>query len=396
MVGIDVGVSEITFSNGEVIPTKKDTPPDLLTRVANNLPHVTVRQGRCELRSAAEFYADAVAHALSGRPTSDGDTFRAALAVPGWWTPRAIGRVSEALAALPVDIVLVNDAEAAVLEYRHESASLPAGVAVVNLRAQQTGVVVVRNDSNEPEALVSPILVHEEGGAALDIAVLQHIVRGLVDLGHKVDTRKPEVIAAAQQTLASCRALRESLSTSAFETIESDLPEVTERIRVVRNELEEIAAPWADAVVQRVATAIEQSPIAIEAVLLTGGLANMPLISQRLSADLALEVHVPEAPTLIAVRGAERTLKSLPSAIPEPELELETDSEPQRVSLWQSVRGLAATFRPQRHEPATRTSNDQPHDHTIETLLDSNAAEPSSARFDLGWIPSTRKHASLR
>src|SRR5690606_20083478 len=95
---------------------------------------------------------------------------------------------------------------------------------------------------------------------------------------------------------------------SARESILPEMPDVDRHVLLLRSELEELAAPRADAVIDIVRTGLEQCAARVDVVLLTGGLATMPLVSQRLSADLALDVHVPEDPRLVVTRGADRLL----------------------------------------------------------------------------------------
>lgn len=382
MVGIDVGVSQVTFSNGEIAQNGQNVPRDLLVRVAKDLPYVSVCQDVFDVRPSHEIYAAAVAAALSGRPAEDREELRAALAVPGWWTPRTVDRVRNALTAMDVDAVLINDAEAAVAEYQHAAHPLPGHVAVLSLRSNQVGVVIVRNDADGPSALASPVLIHEAGGHDLDMAVLQHVVRGLNELGDPVAAGDPQVIDAAKHALEECRGLREALSISATESVLLDMPNVTRRIRVVRSELEEIAAPWADAIIRIVSSALELCSQQIDAVLLTGGLADMPLISQRLSADLGLEVYVPEDPNLIVVRGAERLLHARtapaahpePSADPFPEADRTLERHARPPSLWKRLR---------KHKDApsrTETRNTERRNTERRNIETQNTATGSTAK----------------
>lgn len=310
MAGINVGATKITHSNGKTLAVLSDeTPRDLLKRVAEGTPYVWLdEEHRCELRAAHDIYAEAIADALRDQHLGSFDEAPVALAVPGWWTQQALTRVRIALEKQGVNVRLANDAEAAVTEYLHQGHTLPENTAVVSLRAGYASVVIVRNCLEEPRALLTPALVHDEGGDYLNTAVLQHLVRGLVDLGEGIKIDDPHVISAARDALSQCRTVREALSTSSSESLLTNLPGTSHRIRLVRSELEELAEPWADSIMRMVSTAIDQAALPLEAVLLTGGLATMPLISQRISADLALEVYVPQAPAQAAARGAQKMI----------------------------------------------------------------------------------------
>lgn len=316
MVGIDMGATTITLSTGVTLPfLQDDVPRDLLQRIADNRPYVWIGEHGCELRSAHSMYANAIAEALrEGQPGGDAEAPSTAapstaapiaVAVPSWWAPRTLARIHTALAEAGINAVLVNEAEAAVTEWRTSGHEVPDYVAVLSLRAEHVSVAIVRSYNGRPQALLSPTLVHDAGGVALDSAVLQHLVRGLGDLGETIDIHDPHTISAAQDALTQCTSLREALSAAATESVLLALPGAAHPIRVVRSEIEEIATPWADAVLRMLSTAIEQSDLQVRAVLITGGLAAMPLISQRISADLALDVLMPSEPTLVVARGAE-------------------------------------------------------------------------------------------
>lgn len=312
MVGIDVGATKITQSNRLNVMLRDNVPRDLLKRVADNRPHVDVAQARVSLQAAHNIYAEAVGEALRHQRLGGSDDPPVAIAYPGWWGPGATARIVSALAAQQLNVFMVNDAEAAVAEFLRETGSSAKTIAVVSLRATQAGVVIVQDCDTEPIALQSPALVHEEGGDCLDSAVLRHLLQGLMDMGNAIDLTSPKTISAAALALTQCQQLRESLSQSATESIRLHMPGVTHSVRLVRSELEEVVRPWADAVVHMVASAMNLYDQPIDAVLLTGGLATMPLMSQRLSADLALEVLVPHSPLLLAAQGANHLLDSRP------------------------------------------------------------------------------------
>ena len=342
MVGIDVGATKIIRSNGSSFPL----PPHvlsrhLLLRVAADLPIVQIYGTRCNLATAHGTYAAAVAAALQEQQLGDLQDPPIALAVPGWWSPQTLTRVGTALAAEGVHAHLVNDAEAAVTEVQHQGHSLPDNVAVVSLRASHSSVVIVKNCTQQPTAMLSPCDVIGEGGDDLDAAVLRHVVAGLTHLGDDIPVRDSQTIASAQEVLRQCRGLREALSTSATESMLPQLPRAGHRIRMVRSELEELAEPWIDSVLEMVTRTIEASSTSVDMVLLTGGVAAMPLVSQRLSADLALEVLVPEDPTFVTVRGAERLFAS------------RTKPAARNRSLWHLVKQVGPR---RKHEVGTDTT----------------------------------------
>ena len=308
MVGIEVGATAITRSDGARMPIDPGAiPVDLLHRVATDAPYVRTFGAECELVPIHEVFADAVECGL--RDVASRDDEAIALAVPGWWSPAARTRIEQALADRGIPVLLVNDAEAAVVQALADGVAMPETTAVLSLRSMQTSVVMVRDCHTNPTAMLSPTPVLEEGGHLLDIAVLQHLLRGLDDLGEGVDRSAPGTIAGARTELLQCRRAREALSSSVTESVLPTAFGTAQRVRLLRSELEEIATGWTDAVVGIVRTALEQSAAETDTVLLTGGLASMPLVSQRLSADLGLEAIVADEPQLLAVRGAQTLLE---------------------------------------------------------------------------------------
>lgn len=306
MIGIDIGATTVTTTTREGdVRRSLDLPEELLCRVGEDLPCVMLGEDDFELKQAHEVVAEVTARTVAEHRGATGEPADpAALAVPGWWTPRALRWVGLALESEGLgDIVLVNDGEAAVRGHVSDGTPLPETVAVVSLRAEFSSVVIVEQCTGHPRAVRSPALVHVEGGNRLDGTVLHHLLRGLGDLGVTIDRDDPDSVAAAREVLQQCREVRETLSTNAVQSVQPAFPAGDRRLRLVRSELEELAEPWVDAVVRMVATAADQYPQVVDAVLLVGGLAAMPLVSQRISADLGLEVVVPRDPDTVVARG---------------------------------------------------------------------------------------------
>lgn len=324
MIGIAAGASGVTLSSGERVSFESGDAPltehgDLLVRIGDDLPYVRAARGpdggaTTTVEAAADLYAAKLAatlraDSLAGQQLSLATQLSLAqelkLAVPGWWSPQVLSRFDAALHAHGVDVSLIHAAEAAVAGCQLSGESLPSNVVVVDARRSFTSVVVVRDCQTRPHALLSPTFVNREGGDVLDAAVLRHLVLGLRSVGDEIDARSTETISAARDALDACRQLRETLSHSSTASLQPELPGSTHRVLLVRSEVDEIATPWANEIVGMVRTAIEQSPVSVSAVVITGGLATMPLLTQRISADLGLEVHVPDNLSTVVARGSE-------------------------------------------------------------------------------------------
>lgn len=346
MTGIDVGSTSITHSNGAVTPLDLDViPSDLLIRIARDEPYVRIGDRHVELQSASTLLAAAVAQATSHVVTHVSE--RVALATPGWWSPGVQGQVCEALSAEGLDVTLVNDAEAAVYEQLSQGHALPETVAVLSVRAGYTSAVIVEQCTSTPHAKRTPTMVHAEGGDHLDILVLQHIVQGLTDKNVTVDPDDATTIRAARDSLAQVRTQREMLSVSGIVQVSISLPGGSTPIRFVRAELEQLATPWCDAIIAQLHTLLAHYEKGVDAILLIGGLAHMPLISQRVSADLGLEVIVPDEPALVTARGAARILETL------------TAPPPRQSSFTRALHGMSRAMR-----MFARPSQVRPNDET--------------------------------
>lgn len=344
MTGIDVGSTSITHSNGALTPLDLDViPSDLLIRIARDEPYVRIGDRHVELQSASTLLAVAVAQAISDDVTHASE--RIALATPGWWSPGVQGQVCEALSAEGLDVTLVNDAEAAIYEHLGQGHSLPETVAVLSVRAGYTSAVIVEQCTSTPRSKRTPTVVHAEGGDQLDILVLQHIAHGLSDKGVTVDPEDEATVRAAREALTQVRTQRELLSVNGTVQVSITLPGGSAPIRFVRAELEQLATPWCDAIIAQLHTLLTQYEKGVDAILLIGGLAHMPLISQRVSADLVLEVIVPDEPSLITARGAARILETL------------TTPPPRQSAFGRALHGISHAMR-----MFTRSSQVRSHD----------------------------------
>lgn len=299
MIGIDIGAAHVTFSAAANLPPlMHSAPADLAHRVAADLPVITIKKGRCQTTNPADAFAKTVADALAClEPSSTSSSHedlpvRAAIAVPGWWSPSTLARVNESLSQADVDVTLINDAEAAVAGWSGCAESPPRTYAVVSLRDESVSVVLVQTGGKQPKAFLSPTFVVDEGGQFLDSAILRHLVVGIKDMGVAFDVKSDAAISEAHQALSLCRELREKLSYSSAESIKLGLGENSKTVRIARSELEELAEPWLENLVSNLGSVIGQSRSGVDEVLLVGGLAAMPLISQRISAELDMPVTV--------------------------------------------------------------------------------------------------------
>ncbi|MGF3054593.1 Hsp70 family protein [Microbacterium sp. YY-03] len=300
MVAIEVGATGIIEDSGAPVEVGTMLDRDLLLRVTTGRARVTVLGDDVDTLCAAEQFFGVVESTLSRFAMDQEST---ALVLPAWWNARVRNDMMMRLAAIDPAVEIFDDASSAVAEYAAEIGAVRDTIAVVSLRAAQSSVVIVENCRTNPVTSMSPALIHDEGGDDLDAAVLRHLLTSLASIDN-VDVATNAMSTSA--VLRQCCDVRESLSEAATESIQLEIPGVTDAVRLVRSEMEEIARPWVDDVVRMVVSALELYGMPVDALLLTGGVAAMPLVSQRLSADIGIEVFLPSEPALVAVRGAER------------------------------------------------------------------------------------------
>lgn len=119
MVGLDIGTTKISLSDGSTIKLPSDqSPRDLLARVADETPYVRVSSAGIELIPACDIFATAVAHAIFDRQLMGEADVPVAVSVPGWWSTRVLTRVRGALTRQGVSAVLINEAEGALAAFQ--------------------------------------------------------------------------------------------------------------------------------------------------------------------------------------------------------------------------------------------------------------------------------------
>lgn len=306
MVGVSIGAQAITLSDGQRIQLADDIPRDLLQRVATNTPYVLLHDGGADLAHPHEMFATAVTDALHA---AEVDSESVAVALPGWWGPSAVKRVRQAFIERDVEYLCVNAAEAVANFARRATPELSGNVVVVSLGSESSSAVLVRNTEQQPTANANPMHILDEGGARLDVAVLHHLLHGLQELGDQVEVSDAYAVESARHALVQCQALREDLSTSLIETVLPDVPHAAHRLRVLRSEVEALAYPWLNDVIATIHMAMAQDSGEVSALVLTGGLAEMPLVTQRISAELGGIAIVTATSRTATAEGAEAMLQ---------------------------------------------------------------------------------------
>lgn len=265
-VGVDVGATFTTAAvvrggRAEVVslvPTRlPGVPRGFLSRVGDDTP---VLVGTRPV-PAETLVAQLVAQVVS----TIGAPARLAVTHPVTWGPHRVAALRAALG----EVTMLSTAAA--VAYRSE-----APVAVHDLGGSTFTAAVVRG-----LATVGQPVELDLGGADLDELVFDH-VRAAVDL--------PTDAASLSRLRQACTAAKEALSADT----EVEIPVVGQgidtRVRLTRAEFEEMARPLLAETATAFRMTIEESGVTPATVLLTGGAAWLPLLTQVVSEELGRPV----------------------------------------------------------------------------------------------------------
>ncbi len=234
---------------------------------------------------------------------------RAVITVPAFFSDaqRQATRDAGEIAGLTVERI-INEPTAAALAYEVDN-SRARTILVYDLGGGTFDVSVVKMERNVVEVLSS----HGDnqlGGDDFDEKIIAHILQHLEkEYGTEANT---DVRAMSRITRAAEDA-KIALSTQPYYTIEEEhLLEhkgspVHLSLELVREEYEEMIAPYIDQTMQAVHTALDGAGLRvadIDEILLVGGSTKTPLVRDRLEQDLRLQVRLEIDPDLCVASGA--------------------------------------------------------------------------------------------
>jgi molecular chaperone DnaK len=255
---------------------------------------------------AARFVArmlDAVAERAGG-PAS-----RVAVTHPAGWGRHRLESFRTALAGQGLgSALLLSEPQAAVLAHASRERLSPGDVvAVYDLGGGSFDAAVVRMLAADRFMLVGRPEEVEVGGLDFDEAVFSHVVSALGPAWEALDPTDPAVLAAVAGLRRDCAAAKEALSADTDVLISVALPGIEEQVRLGRAEFEELIRPAVDETVEALHRALGSAgvtPDELASVLLVGGSARIPLITQSVSARLGRPVAVAADPKGVVAIGA--------------------------------------------------------------------------------------------
>lgn len=304
-VGIDLGSSAVKVATGAgVLAMRGIVDPELSARMGTTAPVVRHVGNALSLCSPHESYVLALSRVLGETPSPEDVT----VVVPGWWSPRAQAMVTRTLSAqYPGTARLVEHAPAALRAFSATRPLADPVVAVLDVGATCTSATVVVDDAvGEPRALGPSLVLPGRGGDRLDALLLRHVLETIEAGGWSRDHADPDVRRAAHAFQNDIRIAKEQLSTQPVVRVAPRLPGVETEVRVVRAEYDDVARPVISEIVGMLTTCIAESGADVGAILLVGGGAPTPMLTQMISVELGLPVLLDDEPVSTAARGAMR------------------------------------------------------------------------------------------
>jgi molecular chaperone DnaK len=230
-----------------------------------------------------------------------GPATRVALTHPAGWGQHRVASLHAALVTHGLGAtVFLSGAQATARAYA-ESVPVSAGelVAVHDLGGTGFDAAVVRRTEDGRFAHVGTPEELEVGGLDFDELVFDHVRRALGEQWARVDPADPAVRPALARLRRECTIAKEALSADTDVRIPVVLPGVDTRVRLARAEFEELIRPTVEETAAMLYRAIDSAgslPEDVSAVLLTGGSARIPLVTQVVSEVLGRPVIVAPNP----------------------------------------------------------------------------------------------------
>jgi molecular chaperone DnaK len=253
------------------------------------------------------FVLDAVAARCGGPAPCTAITY------PATWGSYRVAALCSALSAEGVGgTVLLSGAQATAQAYA-DRAPVAAGdlIAVYDLGGSRLDVAVVRRLVSGEFALAGRPEELELGGLDFDELMFEHVRAALGQQWGALDGADPAVLAGVAQLRRACTAAKEALSADTEAWIPVAIPGIDAgsdgAVRLVRAELEEMIQPVVEETAAALLRAIASAgaePEDLAAVLLTGGSARIPLVTQVISEVLGRPVTVAERPKADTAVGA--------------------------------------------------------------------------------------------
>jgi actin-like ATPase involved in cell morphogenesis len=208
------------------------------------------------------------------------------------------------------DVHFVPEPVAAAVHYS-DQATLDSGenVVVYDFGGGTFDVAVLRRTADGFEIIGTPAGLEHLGGLDLDEAVFGHVAQSVGASLTELDPGDPAVVAAVVRLRDECKSAKEALSSDTDTSIPVLLPGIQTEVRLTRAEFEGMILPSVIDTVATTTRAIREAglePADVGRILLVGGSARVPLVSQLLSEELGRPIVVDAHPKHAIALGAAR------------------------------------------------------------------------------------------
>ncbi|MCH9762215.1 MAG: Hsp70 family protein, partial [Actinomycetia bacterium] len=234
-----------------------------------------------------------------------------AIAVPSYWGSVTLGALASALGTSRVLAAgtaprLVSDAQAALTALNANPGFDRSGpLAVLDFGGGGTSITLV--DGASPFSFIGETERYAEfAGDQIDQSLLSYVLERAG--GDPVtDTGQTAAVGSLARLREECRSAKERLSSDTATTVPVDLPGLRTDMRLTRPELDEVIARPLAGVVTALDNALQRNDVdwsRLSAVVLVGGGASVPLVTQVLSERSRAPVVKSAQPALDAALGA--------------------------------------------------------------------------------------------
>ncbi|SIR63733.1 Hsp70 family protein [Williamsia sterculiae] len=232
-----------------------------------------------------------------------------AVACPDEWSPATRASLTRSVERLaPGDVTLVPESLAvlaAVAAGRGERNHDGGTVVVYDLGATAAGATVVRTGPGA-HIIGRPLRSSTISGSEFDRLLLAHVLQ-ITGCYDGLDVDDPATIEALTVLRARCRAAKEALSNDTDTVVDVSLPGVSTQARLVRDDIEELLRTPILESVQLVRDSLANAGVDIaevSSVIISGGGAAIPLVTELFSTILRLPVLVDPEPATASAAGA--------------------------------------------------------------------------------------------
>lgn len=304
----------ITFSDAPREPRRgRKTPANVITdyadRVGDPVPIAVTDHDYFE----GAFLAARAAQLLYDEmPECDASAL--CLAVPAAWSEHARASFLRELrnAGLPGP-TLVSESEALMAFTEQEYGPAEGLTVTIDIGARYLDIALSQQHTAEGAHIVgSPLRSTEVSGDLFDYLLLTHVLPQVLSENEIADIASAPsapgtVVEDAKHLRAAVQHAREFLSSRTTAQVVTEFLGQTREIRIVRGETEELFTPSCERIAQLLRRELRAAQISesdVARIVLSGGVAATPLITEFLAREFRIPIHTPIEPALAVSAGA--------------------------------------------------------------------------------------------